>query len=445
MLQASTARATAPRRLLPRGRFLLTGCAAATLLLAVPPALAQQYGRTGSNVIVDYGVLDSIGSDPNLPALLGGAAPGAPLGAFVYPNVYPPSGQLLAPPPSAPRSTLTVQGPAAGTGASTGIVKLIPPSEFRTKTSAGAKKTAPLPTPTVAPPPPATQQATQQTTQQATQQTAAAPTPPPAPTKIEPTPGAAPASEPPTSSQPASAEDATPASAPQAEVAAETAPPAAAAAPAESASTAATEEAAPAPSPAAPETAAAAPEKSDSVAAAFAPASPSEGAPSEGTPSEGAAAGAAPAEDTPADGAPANEVPADSLATTEPSQPEAVPAGEEPGDTQTAALPATAEGQISVTFMEGSSELSAAALGALDTMADKLRDDASLRIQLLAYAQAIDNNTSRARRTSLARALAVRSYLIEKGVPSPRMDVRALGSNVEGAPADRVDIIPQVQ
>jgi outer membrane protein OmpA-like peptidoglycan-associated protein len=44
---------------------------------------------------------------------------------------------------------------------------------------------------------------------------------------------------------------------------------------------------------------------------------------------------------------------------------------------------------------------------------------------------------------SLSRALAVRSYLIKAGVRSTRMDVRALGNNVQGSPADRVDIIPK--
>ena len=45
-----------------------------------------------------------------------------------------------------------------------------------------------------------------------------------------------------------------------------------------------------------------------------------------------------------------------------------------------------------------------------------------------------------ARRLSLSRALQVRSYLIDQGVRSTRIDVRALGANVPSGPADRVDI-----
>lgn len=122
-------------------------------------------------------------------------------------------------------------------------------------------------------------------------------------------------------------------------------------------------------------------------------------------------------------------------------------AGAASPDAQTAALPpqSAVEGQVSIGFAEGASELTPEARSSLDVLAERLRGDESLRVQLLAYAVAIDDNTSRARRMSLSRALAVRAYLIEKGVRSTRMDVRALGSNVEGEPADKVDIIPQVQ
>jgi outer membrane protein OmpA-like peptidoglycan-associated protein len=137
-------------------------------------------------------------------------------------------------------------------------------------------------------------------------------------------------------------------------------------------------------------------------------------------------------------------------APAEPGQAESGQAGSaEAGseDAQTAALPpqSAVAGQVSVSFAEGASELSPEAKSSLDEVAERLRGDDGLRVQLLAYAVAIDDNTSRARRMSLSRALAVRAYLIEKGVRSTRMDVRALGSNVDGEPADRVDIIPQAQ
>jgi outer membrane protein OmpA-like peptidoglycan-associated protein len=149
---------------------------------------------------------------------------------------------------------------------------------------------------------------------------------------------------------------------------------------------------------------------------------------------------------------PAVEAPAADTVAPEQSLAEAGGAAEAEGDAgatdaQTAALPPqqAVEGQISIGFAEGASELTPEAKSSLDEVAGRLRGDDAMRVQLLAYAQAIDDNTSRARRMSLSRALAVRAYLIEKGVRSTRMDVRALGSNVEGEPADRVDIIPQAQ
>lgn len=411
MLQDSIARGAAPRRG-RHGRFLSSGCAGVALLLITLPAAAQQYGAVGTSVTVDYSVLDSMGTDSNLPALLGGAAP-AP-GGNAYPSPYPQPGQLLPPPPSAPRSTLTVQTPTAvAPGGSAGVVTLIPPSEFKTKRPAAEPQK--LPTPGVPPAPPA---APGKTSQQETQQAAAQPepTPPPPPAKIEPP---APAAEQPAASS-AAAEQAAPPSPPPAPAA----PPQAAAA-----------EAAPPPAPPAPEPA---PESAPGMGAAQV-ATPSESA--EPDPAPAAEPVAAASEPEPS-GPASDSDPAEGLAAADPVS---APAGEEPGDTQTAALPSPAEGQVRVVFEEGSSELTSAGRAALDEMAETLRSDPSLRVQLLAYAAAIDDNTSRARRTSLSRALAVRSYLIEKGVPSTRMDVRALGNNVEEEPADRVDIIPQAQ
>ncbi|HVZ27227.1 MAG TPA: OmpA family protein, partial [Rhizomicrobium sp.] len=47
---------------------------------------------------------------------------------------------------------------------------------------------------------------------------------------------------------------------------------------------------------------------------------------------------------------------------------------------------------------------------------------------------------SDARRLSLKRALAIRQVLIDDGVPSERIDVRAMGGADDGGPADRVDV-----
>lgn len=63
------------------------------------------------------------------------------------------------------------------------------------------------------------------------------------------------------------------------------------------------------------------------------------------------------------------------------------------------------------------------------------------RVQLRAYADDSGGNASKARRLSLSRALSVRSFLIESGLRSTRIDVRALGVARDGGPADRVDVI----
>lgn len=117
----------------------------------------------------------------------------------------------------------------------------------------------------------------------------------------------------------------------------------------------------------------------------------------------------------------------------------------ETGTTQTASIPpaATTEGQIRITFPADSADIPDSVKGQLDALAQKMAGDENMRIQLLAYASGTSDQASRARRMSLSRALAVRSYLIKQGVRSTRMDVRALGNNVEGSPADRVDILPK--
>ena len=63
------------------------------------------------------------------------------------------------------------------------------------------------------------------------------------------------------------------------------------------------------------------------------------------------------------------------------------------------------------------------------------------RIQLKAFAAGSAERPSTARRLSLSRALAVRSFLIEQGMRSTRIDVRALGVPADDGPADRVDVI----
>ena len=97
--------------------------------------------------------------------------------------------------------------------------------------------------------------------------------------------------------------------------------------------------------------------------------------------------------------------------------------------------------QLRLGFGSGSAAISEVAATQLDGVAKSMKQNGNLRLQLLAYAGGGSQTPSQARRLSLSRALAVRSQLIEKGIQSTRIDVRALGKKSEAGPPDRVDII----
>lgn len=100
----------------------------------------------------------------------------------------------------------------------------------------------------------------------------------------------------------------------------------------------------------------------------------------------------------------------------------------------------------SIPFAAGSNELPQNANAALTDLAKRMKDDEDIRIQLMGFAAAGGGSASQARRSSLFRALSIRTFLMKEGVRTTRMDVRALGqTSVEGVPPDRVDIILQQQ
>ena len=102
-------------------------------------------------------------------------------------------------------------------------------------------------------------------------------------------------------------------------------------------------------------------------------------------------------------------------------------------------------GQVRIVFPSESDEVPPASEAALKELAAMMMADPTLRLEILAYASGGDEaQANRARRLSLSRALAVRSFLIDQDIRSTRMDVRAEGSNTEVEPADRVDIVPKV-
>lgn len=95
---------------------------------------------------------------------------------------------------------------------------------------------------------------------------------------------------------------------------------------------------------------------------------------------------------------------------------------------------------LQVVFAENESKLPGNVDNDLGAIADQIKNSDDLRVQLLAYAGGEGLSASKARRLSLSRALSVRSFFIENGVRSTRIDVRALGDKTDEQPINRVDI-----
>jgi outer membrane protein OmpA-like peptidoglycan-associated protein len=125
------------------------------------------------------------------------------------------------------------------------------------------------------------------------------------------------------------------------------------------------------------------------------------------------------------------------------------PAASQPPPQQIAAAPPVAIAAGSsiarIDFASGGTDLSENGKRALDRVVAELQRDQNARLQLVAYATggSGDDGGSVARRVSLSRALAVRSYLTEQGISATRMDMRAFGSrSADGSAAsDRVDVL----
>ncbi len=134
--------------------------------------------------------------------------------------------------------------------------------------------------------------------------------------------------------------------------------------------------------------------------------------------------------------------PAPAATPTAPASPSSAEASSAaPAAAEQASLPdASGEKPAQVLFNGDDTKLSADGQGILDSVYAKLEASNDLRVQLMAYAAGSDLTSSKARRISLSRALSVRSYLIEKGLRSTRIDVRALGDKEQGAPENRVDV-----
>ena len=96
-----------------------------------------------------------------------------------------------------------------------------------------------------------------------------------------------------------------------------------------------------------------------------------------------------------------------------------------------------------VLFAANASNPSVSALQSVKSLAGDLREalaGGASRVQLLAFGGQRGDKSSDTRRLSLKRALVVRQILIDSGVPSERIDVRALGGTDDNGPPDRVDV-----
>lgn len=96
---------------------------------------------------------------------------------------------------------------------------------------------------------------------------------------------------------------------------------------------------------------------------------------------------------------------------------------------------------VTIAFEAGSGSLPKPPPAALDSLISQMTADEALRIVIYAYAKGGSGSASKARRLSFSRALAVRRYLVGKGVRGTRAEIRALGNKTEDEPADRVDLV----
>ncbi|MCQ8240882.1 OmpA family protein [Rhizosaccharibacter radicis] len=91
-------------------------------------------------------------------------------------------------------------------------------------------------------------------------------------------------------------------------------------------------------------------------------------------------------------------------------------------------------------FGSGSADLNPATMKALGDFADSLKADPTKRAEIEAYGSGAPDDPSTPRRVALSRGLNARAVLINAGIPSTRIYVRAIGLPHDGGSADRVDL-----
>jgi outer membrane protein OmpA-like peptidoglycan-associated protein len=117
------------------------------------------------------------------------------------------------------------------------------------------------------------------------------------------------------------------------------------------------------------------------------------------------------------------------------------PAAATASPVQMAAATTAGNAASALKFKPGSTDLGNAPQPVLDAIASRLLANETMRVQIVSHASGGSDDAMEARRVSLARAVAVRAYLIDKGVRSLRIDVRALGNRTDSGPAaDQVEL-----
>ena len=101
--------------------------------------------------------------------------------------------------------------------------------------------------------------------------------------------------------------------------------------------------------------------------------------------------------------------------------------------------PATALA-TSLDFAPAATDLDSSDRLALSEVAAQMRAAPDGQLSITAYAIAPNGDEALARRLALDRAVAVRRFMIEQGVPGTRLAVRALGRPSGAGTADRVDL-----
>ncbi|MGK9166225.1 OmpA family protein [Inquilinus limosus] len=93
-----------------------------------------------------------------------------------------------------------------------------------------------------------------------------------------------------------------------------------------------------------------------------------------------------------------------------------------------------------IRFAPGAEEIGTEAGDLLSGLVERLAADGGSKIEIRAYAGAKPDPAG-ARRISLSRALNIRSFLIDRGIDSKRIALRALGNtSPPDQPADRVEL-----